>query len=150
MAKGMAQIQQCPRACAFGLVSGDDARFGLHRCYDGPCANGRVTGKKAVQIVFAIYEEVGIIDQAIFDHFGKTSRQLARRYSRQQFRVDQHQCRLMKCADKVFACRAVDCGLATDAAVHLRQQGRRDLHERTAALHDMRCKTGDVADNAAA
>ena len=56
----------------------------------------------------------------------------------------------MKCTDEVFADCAVDRGLATHAAVHLRQQGRRDLHERTAALHDMRCKTGDVADNAAA
>ena len=39
----------------------------------------------------------------------------------------------MECADQVLSQRVVHADLAADRAVHLRQQRRRDMHERDAA-----------------
>src|SRR3546814_2252399 len=57
---------------------------------------------------------------------------------------------LMKGADKILARGHVDRGLAADAAVDLREQGRRDLDEVAAALDDAAREADEVADHAAA
>ncbi|MNV10647.1 hypothetical protein D3C71_1011830 [compost metagenome] len=44
----------------------------------------------------------------------------------------------------------VDAGLAANGTVDLRQKRGRDLHKAHAAAHDTGCKTGKVADHAAA
>src|SRR3546814_17444589 len=57
---------------------------------------------------------------------------------------------LMKGSDKILARGHVDRGLAADAAVDLREQGRRDLDEVAAALDDAAREAAEVADHAAA
>ena len=44
----------------------------------------------------------------------------------------------------------IDAGFAANRAVHLSEQGGRNLHEIYAAQNDARRKAGEVADNAAA
>ena len=56
----------------------------------------------------------------------------------------------MEGADQVLATRVIDGGLAAHSRIHLRQQRRRHLHERHAALVAGRGETGQVADHAAA
>src|SRR3546814_18606508 len=57
---------------------------------------------------------------------------------------------LMKGSDKILARGHVDRGLAADAAVDLREQGRRDLDEVAAALDDAARDTDEVTDPAPA
>ncbi len=56
----------------------------------------------------------------------------------------------MEQADQILALRRVDAGLAADRAIHLRQQGRRRLHEIDAAQQNAGGETNEVADDAAA
>src|SRR3546814_14152760 len=56
----------------------------------------------------------------------------------------------MKGSDKILARGHVDRGLAADAAVDLREQGRRDLDEVAAALDDAAREPDEVTDHAAA
>ena len=58
--------------------------------------------------------------------------------------------RLVEGADQVLAARMVDAGLAADGGVHHREQRRRQLHDRDAALVGGRREARDVADHAAA
>ena len=76
--------------------------------------------------------------------------ELAPRQRREERRVDRDHRRLMERADQVLAQRVVDADLAADRAVHLRQQRRRDLHDRDAAQVGRRGEAGGVADDAAA
>src|SRR3546814_10158799 len=56
----------------------------------------------------------------------------------------------MKGSDKILARGHVDRGLAADAAVDLREQGRRDLDEVAAALDDAAREPDEVTDHTAA
>ena len=69
---------------------------------------------------------------------------------RQAVGVDEHGARLVERADHVLAQRMVDAGLAADGRVDLREQRRRHLDERHAALIDSGCEAGDVTHDAAA
>ncbi len=69
---------------------------------------------------------------------------------RKRIGVGEHHARLVEGADHVLAERVVDRGLAADGRIDLREQGRRHLDERDAALIDRRGKAGDVADHTAA
>ncbi len=91
-----------------------------------------------------------VADRAVLDHFREARGELARRQRAQAIGVDQHGARLVERADHVLAERVVDAGLAAHRRVDLREQRRRHLHERHAALVDRRRESRDVADDAAA
>ena len=69
---------------------------------------------------------------------------------RKRVEIAQHQPRLIKRADEIFAGLQIDADLAADGAVHLRQQRRRHLHKRDAAQIRCRDKPRQIADHAAA
>ena len=95
-------------------------------------------------------EEVLVVDQAIFDHFGIAGGELARRERIERREVRQHQLGLVEGADQVLAVRRIDAGLAADRAIDLRQQRGRHLHEIHAAPGNRGGKAGQIADDAAA
>ena len=150
MAERMTKIEQGARAAGFALVRAHDA--GLGRDADGDCMRAgvhvAVDQRRAVR--FAPRKKVGIVDQAVFDHFGIACAQLADRQSIECRRVDQDERGLIKGTDEVLARAGVDRRLAADRRIDLREQGRRDLNDRAAALDDGSRKAGDVADDAAA
>ena len=98
----------------------------------------------------APFEEGEIVDQAVFDDLGVARAQLARRQRVEHGRVDEHQRRLMECADQILAGGRVDRGLAADRAVDLRQQRRRHLDEAASALDDRAGEPDQIADHPAA
>ena len=89
-------------------------------------------------------------DIAVFDHLGHAVGKGTVRQGGEHRGVDQHQPRLVKRADQIFALRQVDARFAADRGIHLREQGGRDLAERHAAQEGRRGKAGDVAHHAAA
>ena len=91
-----------------------------------------------------------VADRAVLDHLGEARGELAVGQRAQAVGVDQHGARLVERADHVLAERMVDAGLAADRRVDLREQRRRHLHERHAALVDRGGEAGEVADDAAA
>src|SRR5262249_3949654 len=68
----------------------------------------------------------------------------------QDFGVDQHDARLVKRTDQVFARAQVDSGLAADAGIQLGHDRGGKLDYRNAAHKDSRQETGAVTDYAAA
>ena len=87
---------------------------------------------------------------AVLDDLGEPGGELALGQRRERVGVREHHARLVEGADHVLAERMVDRGLAADRGVDLREQRRRDLDERHAALIDGRGEAGEVADDAAA
>src|SRR3546814_16079466 len=67
----------------------------------------------------------------LFDHLGIACAELARGQRREGGGVDQDECGLVEGADQILARGDVDRGLAADATVDLREQGRRHLDERS-------------------
>jgi hypothetical protein len=86
----------------------------------------------------------------VLDHLGETGAQLPLRQRRERVRVGEHELRLVERADHVLAARMVDRGLAAHRRVDLREQRRRHLDERHAALVGRGGEAGEVADHAAA
>ena len=73
---------------------------------------------------FAPGEEIGIVQQAVFDYFGVARAQLRRgQRGASSGEVGDHQGGLMERADQVFACGGVDGGLAANARIDLGQAG---------------------------
>ena len=95
-------------------------------------------------------EKGGIIDQTVFHHLGITGHQLAARQCGEHGRIDQYGDRLMEGADQILAGLGVDRRLAAHAAVHLREQGGRHLHETAAALQHRTGKADQIANHTAA
>ena len=101
-------------------------------------------------LVFEPAEERFIAEHAVFGDFGIAGAELARRQGVEHGGVGNHQHRLMKCAEQIFALRRIDPGLAADRRIDLRQQRGRHLHEIDAAAQDRGGKAGEIADHAAA
>src|SRR6476659_120126 len=95
-------------------------------------------------------EERGVTDQSVFGHFGISGTELARRQGIEQRRVGEDQDRLMKCTDQVLAVAGIDCGLAADRGIDLRQQRGRHLHVIESATENGGREPGEIADDAAA
>ena len=95
-------------------------------------------------------EKGGIVDQAIFDHFGIARAKLALVERVEQRRVGDDQGRHVEAADQIFLAGGVDRGLAADRAVDLGKQSGGDVDHRAAALEQRGGKTGHVADRAPA
>src|SRR3546814_20163059 len=92
-------------------------------------------------------EEIGVVDQAVFDHLGIACAELARGQRREGGGVDQAECGLVEGADQLLSRGDVDRGLAADATVPLREQGRRHLDAGTAALDHADFESDDITAN---
>src|SRR6185503_8739061 len=64
--------------------------------------------------------KLSIRDQRLFDHLTETRNQFPLRQRRQGLCVDEHRCRLVKRADKVFSDGKIDPRLATYGRINLR------------------------------
>ena len=87
---------------------------------------------------------------AVLHHLVEPRAEFAPRQRAQHGRIDDHAVRLIERSDQILAERMVDADLAADGAVHLREQRRRDVHERDAAQVGRGREPGHVADDAAA
>ena len=132
MAEGVAQVEQ--RAPSrFPLVLGDDRRLGAAAEGDRVAKRRRIARENALAVRLQPLEERTVAQQPVLDDLGVTGAHLSRVQRLQSLDVRQHQARLVEQADQVLALRRVDAGLAAHRAIHLRQQGRRHLHEIEAA-----------------
>ena len=91
-----------------------------------------------------------VVDQAIFDNFGITGAQFARRKRIQRGGIRQHQTGLVECTDQVLAMGGIDAGLAADRTVDLRQQRCRHLDKADAPAHRGRHIAGQITNYATA
>ena len=111
---------------------------------------GKIAVHQGGAMTFQPIEEGQIADEAVFHHLGIAGEQLAPRQGGERVQIGQHEARLMEAADEVLALRRVDSGLAADGAVHLGQQGGRDLDEVDAAQKDAGREARQIADDPAA
>ena len=73
--------------------------------------------------------EIRIEDQCGFDDLCQTAADLSGRQSLQNITIDDHQFRLMKCPDQIFAVRRIDRRFAADGTIHHRQKRSGYLNE---------------------
>src|SRR5258706_7094291 len=95
-------------------------------------------------------KERGIENQAVLDDLRKTGAELAIRQRFQSIRVRQHQLRLIKRANHVFAARVIDGRLTAHRGIHLSKQGGWNLNKGNSPLIGGGCESRDVADHTAA
>ena len=149
VAEGVAEVEQRALA-AFAFVCGDDGGFGRTAAGDHGLQCRRVVRGDGGAVFFEPGEEVGAVDEAVFDDFGHACGEFARRQGSEGGGVDEDGLRLVKRADEVFALRVVHPGFAADGGIDLRQQGGWDLQAGDAALVAGGGEACDVADDAAA
>src|SRR6185369_11236158 len=89
-------------------------------------------------------KQIPIPDCSMLDGFTPPGSKLSLRQSLQSSDINQHQARLMKCADQVLAAGQVYPGFAPDGSVDLRQQSRRNLNEVDAAQIGRRRESSQV------
>src|SRR5687767_6426540 len=101
---------------------------------DSAKARRPIAFHKARTMGVAPSEERRIVDQSVFDDLGIAGAELAIVERVQQFGVGENEQRMMERPNQVLLASAVNCRLAADGAVGLRQQGRRDVQDRATAL----------------
>ena len=147
--KGMPQIQQRTHTLLF-LVLPHDGRLHpaahLHRM----CQRCLVARQQGRHLLFAPFEKRQVVDQPVLVDLGQPGGKFTRRQRVQHVQICQHHPGLPEGTDHVLAGRMIDGRLAADRRVHLRQQGRRNLHKRRTALPAGSSKTGHVSDHPAA
>ena len=144
----MAEVQN--RALAIlALIGRDHLRLDRATAQHRAIERGRVASQQRVHVIFEPREEFRIANDAVLDDFGEAGEVFARRKRAQRIHVGEHQPRLVKRADHVFPLWMVDRGLAAHRRVDLREQRRRHLNQRDAALISRRDEARDVADHAA-
>ncbi len=112
MAESVAEIEQ--RALAgLALVARDDAGLAAAADRDGVLAR-RAAGKHILPVGLQPGEERGIAEQTVFGDLGIAGAEFAFRQRVEQRGVGDHQNRLMKGADQIFAVARIDAGLAAD------------------------------------
>ena len=95
-------------------------------------------------------QNAGVLNAAVFDDLCHAVTEGGIRQGGEQIGVDEHQLRLVECADEIFALRQVYAGLAADRGIHLCEQSGRNLtHAHTAQEGGCR-KACHVTDDAAA
>jgi hypothetical protein len=109
-----------------------------------------ITRQQFVEIDFQPCKELGVTNQAIFDHLSQTGLQFAVRQGIKRRDVGQHQLRLIERTNHVLAERMIDCRLAANRGIHLREQRRGNLDEWHATLIAGRREPAHVADHTAA
>ncbi len=148
VAEGVAEVEQGALALV-ALVGATTCGLGAAGDRDGLIALRPAGGDRA-PVRLQPGEELRVADEAVFRHLGVAGVEDARGQRVEHAGVGEHQRRLVEGADKVFAARRVDAGLAADGGVDLREQRGRHLHDAHAAPHDRRGEAGEVADDAAA
>ena len=149
MPEGVAKVQQRPLPRGFKFIGDNRCHLGPHGGFNGMGNRRRVPAKDGPNIGFQPAEETRVPDERDLRDFGIAGAQFPVGQRCQHSRVDQHQRRLMKGPDQVFARRAVNRGFATDRGIDLRQQGGRHLDEAAAAPQDRTGKTRQVANHPA-
>ncbi len=95
-------------------------------------------------------EHLRVRDNGVLDDLRESAAEFTVGKRAQQFRIGKHQQGRIERSDQVFPLRKIDSGLATDGAVHLGDERRRDVHKFHTAQEDGSGKTGYIADHAAA
>jgi hypothetical protein len=149
MAESMTEVQQ-RTVTLLALITSDDLGLYLARPMDYMRKGRRIASKQPVHMRFEPREKSSVADQPVFDDLSEPGTQLTRRQARQRARVCQNQDRLVERADEILAARVVHSCFATHRRIHLREEGRRYLHERNAALITGRSETGHIANDTAA
>ena len=149
VAEGVAEVQQ-RTTTVLALVLGDDRGLDLAGAADRKGERRGLQCEQRRHVGIEPVEKARVRDQPVLDHFGEPGTQLARRQRAERRRVRQHGPRLVKRADQVLAARVIHARLAAHRRIHLREQGRRHLHEIHAALVAGGRKTGHVPHHSAA
>ena len=153
VAEGVTEIKQHAIA-GFALVAGNNRGLGSAAHRNGVLAcktSGRMgAGEQVAPVRVEPFEEIGVAEQSVFHHLGVAGAELALRQRVEQRGVGHHQDRLVECADQVLALPRVDCGLAADGGIDLRQERGRHLDVIDAAANDRCGKAAEIADHAAA
>ena len=147
--EGVAEVEERPRA-GFALVRLDDGRLRLAGDGDRMGEGIVVQGQHAVPVRLQPCEELGPVDQAVFDDLGVARADLPVGQGAERGRVGEHQAGLVEGADKVLPLARVDRGLAAHGAVDLGEQRRGHLDVVDSAQHDRGGEAGQIPDDAAA
>ena len=150
MAESVPEIEQRARAGRFALVLGNDPRLGSDAARNRFLERLALEGENAIGAIFEPFEEIPVAQHTVFQHLGIAGAQLARGQGGERIEIGQHQRGLVEGADEVLARTGIDCGLAADRTVNLREQCGGQLHEAAAALEDRAGETGEVADDPSA
>jgi hypothetical protein len=149
MADGVAEIQDGPQA-ALGLVLPNHLGFDLTATGHDGGQRARVAVQQLGQLALQPRKQPGVVNDAVFDHFGEARAIFAHGQRSKGGQVAQHKPGLVKRADEVLARLQIQADLAADGAVHLGEQGGRHLHERQAAQIRRRHKSREIAHHTAA
>ena len=149
MRKSMTQIQQGALPC-LALISFDNARFSGTGRIDrmGDCR--LVKRQHIFAVCFQPFKKVTITKQSIFDDFGETGTQFARRQAGQKCGIGKHGFGLIERADQIFTFGRINASLATDRAIDLCQKRCWYLHKINTAQQAGRRKASQITNNAAA
>ena len=149
VAQGVAEVQN--RAIvAFGLVLLHDQRLELAARLDNRGQQPRFLTEQGWKLIFEQAEEFRAQDHPVLDDLGYAGQELAPRQGLECLHVDDHQPRLIECADQILSGWMVDRGLSAHAGIDLGEQAGRDLDERHPAAERGRGEAGQVADHSAA
>ena len=148
MAERMSEVQERTLS-RFALVPADDR--GLVPAARCDCFRaGAAARKNLVTFLFEPREERRVGNQPVLHDLRIASAELPLRQGIQQAGVGKDECRLMECADKIFAVTRVDAGLAAHRRIDLRQQRCRNLHKVDATPGDGGSEAGEIPDDTAA
>ena len=120
----------------FALVTRNHVGFDAHARRDALVEGQRV--------------EISAAQEVILGHLAEAAAHLAWRQCRQHGGIADDPVRLPERADEVLAFGQVDTGLAPDGRIDLRQQGRRDVNDRHAAVVARGGKPADVGNDTSA
>ena len=149
MGEAVTEVEQGPRTAAVERVRPDQPCLGGEAMANGMGTRFAVAGHERAAVRLAPGEEGGIVDQPVFDDFGKAGGELPLIERVEQGRVGNDQRGSMKSAGDVFQTGGIDRRLASDRAVGLCEQSGGHLNDRRAALVKRGGEPGDVADRAA-
>ena len=149
VAKGVAQIEQGTLA-AFQRVAFHD--FGLVFATGG---NGQsqcvgIARQQRRAFGFQPLEKAWVADCPVFDDFGQSRADFARRQAAQGGSVCEHGAGRVEGADQILPLGDIHRGLAAHRGIHHGKQGGRQLYAIDASHPASRGEAGQVADHAAA
>jgi hypothetical protein len=149
VAEGVAQVEQAPRA-GFALVARDDPGLHPHRGCDRVLEQLRTPGRDVRGRLREPREERAIRQHRALQDLVGAAAELPLWQRREQLGVGDHGARLVERAHQVLGAGVVDADLASDRAVHHREQRGRDLHPVEPAHVDGGGEAREVADDAPA
>ena len=149
VSEGVAEIQDFAKA-GFAFVFRDHLGFDFEGVRNDVGKRMGFSAEHRGEIFFEVGEKRGVGDDAVLDDFGEAAAILALGERFQSGRIDEHEARGIERADKIFAFRKIDSGLAADGGIDLRDERGGNLHERNATQAGGSDEAGDVTDDASA